>query len=227
MRIFITGTQDRASELMLKIPNTIEVDYFTPEEYFELEQLEQYDVIFDLNLDDEPEKIELYAGLENKPVIVSAVKTQLSELIFLCQEPFTATLFGMNALPGFINRPLMEFTCFDSADKNNLLSICQNLNWEATIVADRVGMITPRIIFMIINEAFYTLQEGTANEADIDESMKLGTNYPFGPFEWTQKVGINEVYETLEAIYEDTHDERYKVCPLLKTRYLKEAISSF
>ena len=51
--------------------------------------------------------------------------------------------------------------------------------------------------------------------------MRLGTNYPYGPFEWCEKIGLNEVYETLEAIYEDTKDERYKICPLLKMNILK------
>jgi 3-hydroxybutyryl-CoA dehydrogenase len=74
---------------------------------------------------------------------------------------------------------------------------------------------------MIINEACYTLQEGTASMQDIDISMKLGTNYPFGPFEWADKIGIKHVYETLKAVYDDTHDERYKICPMLKTIYLK------
>ena len=73
---------------------------------------------------------------------------------------------------------------------------------------------------MIINEAFYTVQEGTASKEDIDQGMRLGTNYPFGPFEWAQKIGIADVYETLEAIYEDTKEERYKICPLLKKAYL-------
>jgi 3-hydroxybutyryl-CoA dehydrogenase len=42
-----------------------------------------------------------------------------------------------------------------------------------------------------------------------------------GPFEWANKIGIKHVYETLDAIYNDTHDERYKICPLLKTKYLR------
>jgi 3-hydroxybutyryl-CoA dehydrogenase len=54
---------------------------------------------------------------------------------------------------------------------------------------------------------------------DIDKGMRLGTNYPNGPFEWCDRIGIRDVYETLEAIWCDTHDERYKICPLLKTRY--------
>jgi 3-hydroxybutyryl-CoA dehydrogenase len=88
-------------------------------------------------------------------------------------------------------------------------------------VEDRVGMIKPRVIFMIINEACYTLQEGTASIEDIDMAMKLGTNYPFGPFEWCDRIGVTSVFETLAAMYEDTKDERYKICPLLKTKYLK------
>ena len=97
----------------------------------------------------------------------------------------------------------------------------KNLNIEAIHVIDRVGMVTPRVIFMMINEAYYTLQEGTANKEDINIAMKLGTNYPYGPFEWAEKTGIRHVAETLEALYEDTHDERYRICPLLKTEYMQ------
>jgi 3-hydroxybutyryl-CoA dehydrogenase len=73
---------------------------------------------------------------------------------------------------------------------------------------------------MIINEAYYTVQEGTAEREDIDLGMKLGTNYPHGPFEWCAKIGIQNVYELLEAVYDDTKEERYKICPRLKKDYL-------
>ena len=78
---------------------------------------------------------------------------------------------------------------------------------------------------MIINEAYYTVQEGTATREDIDLGMKLGTAYPMGPFEWCEKVGVKNVYETLDAIYEDTHDERYKICPLMKTEFLRSRMN--
>jgi len=94
------------------------------------------------------------------------------------------------------------------------------MNWDFKWVESRVGLVTPRVVFMIINEAYYTLQEGTASKEDIDAGMKLGTNYPYGPFEWAEKAGIQNVYETLHALYEDTREERYKICPLLKTAYL-------
>ena len=225
MKIFITGTPERAEELKRKLPQNADVDYFEPDAYVEEVDLDSYDLIFDLNLDDEPEKLAMYIDLENTPVIVSSVKTQLAEMVYLCPEPFSAPLFGINALTGFIDRPIMEMSCLNPENAGQLQKICEWLGWEVKIVGDRVGMVSPRVILMIINEAFYTLQEGTASEADIDESMKLGTNYPYGPFEWCANIGIADVYETLECIYQDTHDERYKICPLLKTRYLQSVIA--
>jgi 3-hydroxybutyryl-CoA dehydrogenase len=103
----------------------------------------------------------------------------------------------------------------------NLETCMTQLGLAFLPVEDRVGLIKPRVIFMIINEACYTLQEGTASIEDIDLSMKLGTNYPFGPFEWCDKIGIGYVFETLFSLYDDTKDERYKICPLLKTKYLR------
>ncbi len=93
---------------------------------------------------------------------------------------------------------------------------------EFHLIEDRVGMVSPRVVCMIINEAYYTVQEGTASREDIDLGMKLGTAYPYGPFEWCEKIGVKNVYEVLEALYDDTKDERYKICPLLKKEYLEK-----
>jgi 3-hydroxybutyryl-CoA dehydrogenase len=158
--------------------------------------------------------------MKDAPVFVSAVKKNLAEAVHDYGEEPQCFLIGMNMLPGFIGRDLAEVSLFRN-DEQKLQNVMQQLGWKYRVVADRVGLITPRIICMIINEACYTLQEGTAKVADIDLSMKLGTNYPYGPFEWAEKIGIKDVYETLLAIYADTHDERYKICPLLKEKYLR------
>ena len=47
-------------------------------------------------------------------------------------------------------------------------------------------------------------------------AMKLGTNYPYGPFEWADKIGLENVCELLKAVYRDTGDPRYKLCPLMQ-----------
>ena len=83
-------------------------------------------------------------------------------------------------------------------------------------------MVSPRIICMIINEAALTLEDGTADMKDIDLGMKLGTNYPQGPLEWADQIGINHVYETLEALYQQSGDERYIIFALLKEKFQEQ-----
>ena len=55
------------------------------------------------------------------------------------------------------------------------------------LVQDRTGMVMPRILCMLINEAAFALMENIASPSDIDTAMKLGTNYPFGPVEWADR----------------------------------------
>lgn len=178
-------------------------------------------MVFDFSFDEHADTLKYYAPHKNKLVIVSAVKTQLALAASRYGRKIECVLAGINGLPGFINRPLAEISLFRGDSLPVVQSAFDSLGWAFKVVEDRVGMVTPRILFMIINEACYTLQEGTASMEDIDISMKLGTNYPYGPFEWADRIGIGHVYRTLDALYEDTKDERYKICPLLKTVYLR------
>lgn len=177
---------------------------------------ESYDLIFDLNFDDEPETIQNYAGISGKTLLLlGAVKIQLQQYI---PAALRAQVIGINALPSFLGRKILEACTLNPSVNYNALI---EAGWEKVHFSEsRIGMITPRIICMIINEAYFTLQEGTATREDIDKGMKLGTAYPFGPFEWCTKIGIINVYEVLQAMALDTNDERYKICSLLKTEYL-------
>src|SRR5690606_25199400 len=148
----------------------------------------------------------------NTRVFVNTAKISLAELSNLANHNLKANLFGFNGLPTFLDRSVLEASVLNPEDESQLAEICKTLSVEYVLVDDRVGLVTPRIICMIINEAYYTAEEGTATREDIDLSMKLGTNYPYGPFEWCQRIGVKHVYELLEAVYEDTHDERYKIC---------------
>ncbi|UYZ62199.1 3-hydroxyacyl-CoA dehydrogenase family protein [Hymenobacter weizhouensis] len=163
---------------------------------------------------------ELHYEQLRQPVFYDTTARSLAQL-FHEEKPPLGPVFGFCGLPTLIDRRLLETSLLYAADADKLAEVCAALGTEFRTVQDRVGLVTPRIICMIINEACYTLQEGTASVRDIDLGMKLGTNYPHGPFEWANAIGLARVYETLECLYQDTHEERYKVCPLLKTMYLR------
>ncbi|MBL7850653.1 MAG: 3-hydroxyacyl-CoA dehydrogenase [Cyclobacteriaceae bacterium] len=124
-------------------------------------------------------------------------------------------IYGFCGLRTFLAREVLEVTLAPGGKVQDLEKVCAALGTSFQVVADQAGMISPRVIGMIINEAFYTLEEGTATREDIDLAMKLGTNYPYGPFEWAERIGLKDLVSMLEAVYRETNDERYRICPLM------------
>ncbi len=74
-----------------------------------------------------------------------------------------------------------------------------------------------RVISCIVNEAFLTLSEGVATAEDIDRAMKLGANYPKGPFEWADEIGTERILDTLDSLRK-IHGDAYLASPLLRQR---------
>lgn len=135
-----------------------------------------------------------------------------------------ATFFGFCGLPTFLNREILEVSVLTPLKKDKLAEICRALNTKFAIVNHQIGLVTPRVICMIINEAYFASQENIASRSDIDLAMKLGTNYPFGPFEWCERIGTKNVYELLRAVYESTKDDRYEICELLEEEASRSAL---
>lgn len=73
-----------------------------------------------------------------------------------------------------------------------------------------------RIISMLINEAVEAKRLGVANDEDIELAMQKGVNYPKGLLSWGKEIGYSKISETLQSLYEEYQEERYKQSPLLK-----------
>lgn len=164
--------------------------------------------------------LEPFWNQEGIYLILNSINSTLSEIALYLGEP-KSNVIGFAGIPGFIDRDKWDVSSLNSDEVKNAAAVFKFFNVKTVEVQDRVGMVTPRIVSMIINEAYYTVMEGTAQKEDINTAMKLGTNYPEGPFNWVETIGVDHVYELLDAIYEDTKEERYKICPLLKAEYLK------
>ncbi|QCR24050.1 3-hydroxyacyl-CoA dehydrogenase family protein [Pontibacter sp. SGAir0037] len=221
MQVIILSGPDMAAAFKLKFPEENSGNSYTfllPDDASDA-LLQKPDVVFDFLLHEQPGRLMKYR--KEQVVFCNVVTTQLAALARMVNLEHSCTLIGFNGLPTLLNRDVLEVSLLKPADEAILSHICKALGTAYLLVDDRVGMVTPRILCMIINEACYTLQEGTASVSAIDSGMKLGTNYPKGPFEWANQIGVKNVYEVLQAVYEDTKDERYKICPLLKTMYLK------
>ncbi len=96
------------------------------------------------------------------------------------------------------------------------LGFVQSLGKETVVVKDSPGFVTNRIVTLVMNEAAKLLEEDLASIEDIDKIERLSHNWPMGPFELADLVGIDVVVDLLEGIYQQTGWERYKPAPLLK-----------
>lgn len=83
-------------------------------------------------------------------------------------------------------------------------------------VADAPGLVVARTIGMLINEAADAVLQGVCSTAGADAAMKLGVNYPAGPFEWLSRWSAAEVIALLDALDAHYRGERYRVSPWLR-----------
>ncbi|MBM4161655.1 MAG: 3-hydroxybutyryl-CoA dehydrogenase [Ignavibacteria bacterium] len=128
-------------------------------------------------------------------------------------------LVGMGALPTLIDKPIVEIapTVFSPKETVEVVQrFFRSLGKEMMLVQDRVGLVFPRILCHVINEASFALQEQVATPQDLDMAMKLGAGFPLGPIEWADRIGLKHVHAVLSALQNDLQEERYRISPLLR-----------
>lgn len=98
----------------------------------------------------------------------------------------------------------------DVADRHQVDALCMALNLIPIWTQDHAGLYVLRTIAMLVNEACEAALHQIASEQDIDLAMKYGVNYPYGPFEWGQKIGYNTILKILKNMYQIYGEERYR-----------------
>lgn len=139
------------------------------------------------------------------PVFVNAVYTLANKL------PVNAV--RINAWNSFLNRPIWEIAVTDEQRLTSIIPLLAKMGRESIAVPDVPGLIAARVVAMIINEAYFALGDEISTKQEIDIALKLGTNYPFGPFEWADMIGLQKIAQLLETCYKK--DERYAIAAAL------------
>jgi 3-hydroxybutyryl-CoA dehydrogenase len=162
--------------------------------------------------------VELGAALAPRTTIISSsVVVTVADQSALLRHP--QRLVGIGALPSLLEGNLMEFASTPVTDESALKAADQfarDLGKESARVQDSVGLVLPRILCMLVNEAYFALTENVALPDDIDTAMKLGTNYPFGPVEWAARIGTRQVLAVVAALHHTLGEDRYRPAPMLQ-----------
>ncbi|MDT0389135.1 MULTISPECIES: 3-hydroxyacyl-CoA dehydrogenase [Streptomyces] len=89
------------------------------------------------------------------------------------------------------------------------VGLFQALGKKVTVIGDVPGMIVARTVARIIDLAHDAVAKGVATEEDIDTAMRLGVNYPLGPFEWSRRLGRSWAYALLDDLHLRDPSGRY------------------
>jgi 3-hydroxybutyryl-CoA dehydrogenase len=158
------------------------------------------------------------------PIISSSITITVAEQSIWIKHP--QRLIGIGALPSLLAGSLIELAPTKTTNENTIAKardFAKILSKESAIVRDCVGLVMPRILCMLVNEAHFAMMEGVAGGDDIDTAMKLGTNYPSGPLEFARKIGIRQVHAVLAALHGHFGEDRYRIAPLLQQAVFEDA----
>ncbi|HZW40058.1 MAG: 3-hydroxyacyl-CoA dehydrogenase family protein [Syntrophothermus sp.] len=155
---------------------------------------------------------------KHETIFVSNTSTlSLTKLAELTSRP--DKMIGMHFLNPVPKVPLVELIkCLHTS--NHTVEIVKafvsRIGKTPVEVYEYPGFVTTRAIVPLLNEAMYILMEGVATERDIDTAMKLGYNFPYGPLEMADMMGLDEVLAWMETLWKTLGEPRYRACPILR-----------
>ena len=100
---------------------------------------------------------------------------------------------------------------------NAIVEVTKRMGKEPVVVnKDCPGFVVTRVLIPALNEAMYLAWEGIAEPEDIDKAIKLGLNWPMGPFTLLDYLGLDTILSITGVFQNEIGDPKYRPCPLLR-----------
>ncbi len=214
------------------IDKSIEKGRMTPEEKqsilgrihgtTNLEDLKDADLIIEAIIEETKAKKDLFKTLDSlcKKDTIFASNTStipITDLASATKRPdrFIGMHF-MNPVPLMKLVEVIRGLRTSQETATTIMHLAEKLEKTPIEVNDGPGFISNRVLFAMINEAIFCLQDGTGTVQSIDNVMKLGMNHPMGPLELADLIGLDVSLNIMKVLYEGFNDSKYRPCPLLK-----------
>jgi 3-hydroxybutyryl-CoA dehydrogenase len=178
-------------------------------------KLENADLVIDCAVQLEPEPIRSDASIKAVPILVLCYASSATRYASRASHPEQVS--GFSCVPTAKGSSLIE-VCLPLQNTSTLefaQDFFASLGMQTITVPDSVGLIVVRTVACLANEAFSALASGIADAPTIDTAMRLGTNYPLGPLEWAERIGLKDILAILEALHAEL-GEQYRPHPLLR-----------
>jgi 3-hydroxybutyryl-CoA dehydrogenase len=159
------------------------------------------------------------------PLLCQCADATLTEIATWIEHPerlvgFDGLFFYNGRVATLIPSPTLHPQCRARVDQ-----FIRSLGRLPIWVTDSPGLVLPRLVAMLGNEAAFALLDKVADANTIDLAMRLGVNYPRGPLAWAKEIGYTQTIAILDHLYSEYHEERYRACILLRRWARLELVS--
>ena len=168
-------------------------------------------------------KLDLYrrmAGLVGADTIVASNTSSISITLLASATKNPQNVCGMHFFNPPQLMPLVEIirgkkTSEDTVSR--VREVSSKLGKETVLCkVDSPGFIVNRILVPALNEAVFLVQEGVADPEDIDKAVKLGLNWPMGPLQLADYVGLDTHFNITQVFMNEFQDSKYRPPTLLR-----------
>jgi 3-hydroxybutyryl-CoA dehydrogenase len=187
-----------------------------------LEDFAGCDLVVEAVIENLERKREVFAALDKILAVEALLASNTSSLSIT--EMMTATrrkerFLGMhffNPVPLMKLVEIVKTVVTDPAAVETALSFAKKLGKTPILTTDRAGFIVNRLLVPYLLDAVRAFEEGFGTIEDLDAGMKLGCNYPMGPFTLLDFVGIDTTYYIAEILFGEYREKRFAPPPLMK-----------
>jgi 3-hydroxybutyryl-CoA dehydrogenase len=118
----------------------------------------------------------------------------------------------------YATTPRLGLARADQCGMGAFRTVCATLGlagFECSPLDDVAGLVVLRLNAMLVNEAADAVAHGICSADAIDVAMRHGVNYPRGPLEWSEQVGLHVFARALANLREHYGEERYRTSALI------------
>jgi len=122
----------------------------------------------------------------------------------------------MNPVPVKKFVEIIRGECTSEETAEAARTLARRLGKEFVVVNDFPGFVSNRVMMLTVNECAFVLQDGVATAAQVDKVFRLAFGHPMGPLAMADLIGLDTILKSVEVLYEEYNDSKYRPCPLLR-----------
>ncbi len=189
----------------------------------DLGELTECDLVLESIVEELAPKLELFKELDGicgEGAILATNTSTLSVKDMAAATGRPAQVCGIHFFNPAVQMPLVELVRAEQTSDETLAkarAFAEACGKTVVDVVDQAGFVVNALLFPYLNNAVKLLEAEIANRDDIDAAMKGGCNFPMGPLELLDLVGLDTSLAIIEALYAEFKDQNYEPAPLLRS----------